>query len=363
MTTVPRAPHRRVLLVSTPIGTLGSGRGGGVELTLGNVARALARRGHHIDVLAPAGSYLDGQHVIEVPGVAPPSAQHEARDAPTVLPPDSLVANLFAAARALQDDYDVLVSFAYDWLGLYLTPFFTTPLAHVVGMGSLLDVVDEAAAAVVAAFPGRIAVHTRSQAATYAFADGLHVLGSGFDLDGYDFVGRVAADAPLAWVGRISPEKGLGDAVAAASACGRALEVFGVVEDEVHWDEVRRRARPGVIVPRGFLATAELQAALGRCRALLVTPKWEEAFGNVVVEALACGVPVVTYDRGGPAELVEHGVTGWVVAPDSVDALVAAVGRVDEIDRATCRARAEARFSLDALGEGLERWLEPVIEG
>ena len=350
----------RLLLVSTPIGTLGSGGGGGVELTLPNVARALGRRGHEVTVLAPAGSRAAGLELVEVDGRPPPSAQGEPRDAPVVLPPGSLVANLFLAAARLAPAYDVVVNFAYDWLGFYLTEFLATPLAHLVSMGSLLDTVDEALGEVVARRPGRAACHTRAQAATFPFGDGLVVIGNGLDLDRYQ--PQLAPGEGIGWVGRISPEKGLEDAVAAAAAAGEVLHVFGLVADPAYWDEVRGAAPEGVVDHRGFLPTAELQAELGRCRSLLVTPKWEEAFGNVVAEAAACGVPVVAYGRGGPAELVVDGVTGAVVDPArGVAGLVEGLARVGAVDRAACRAHAEATFSLDAFADRLEAWLGPLV--
>ena len=173
----------RLLLVSTPIGHLGSGLGGGVELTVPNVARALRDRGHRVTIVAPAGSVVPGFEVLEAAGRPPPSAQHLPRDAPVELPADSLVANLFELARRHQGDYDAVVNFAYDWLGYYLTPFFTTPLGHVLSMGSLTDALDEAAARSSPAIPGRVAAHTRAQAATYSFGDHLVLVGNGLDLE------------------------------------------------------------------------------------------------------------------------------------------------------------------------------------
>ena len=92
-----------------------------------------------------------------------------------------------------------------------------------------------------------------------------------------------------------------------------------------------------------------------------MTPKWVEAFGNVAIEALACGVPVVAYGRGGPLEIIEDGVTGYLVKPDSVDGLVAAIAQLPRIDRATCRAQAEAKYSLAAMGERTEAWLRKSL--
>ena len=93
------------------------------------------------------------------------------------------------------------------------------------------------------------------------------------------------------------------------------------------------------------------------CRVFINTPRWNEAFGNVVVEAMACGVPVVAYRRGGPAELVEPGLTGVLVPPDDPSALVAALPEALAIDRRACRSRAEERFGLGAFAERVERWL------
>jgi glycosyltransferase involved in cell wall biosynthesis len=82
---------------------------------------------------------------------------------------------------------------------------------------------------------------------------------------------------------------------------------------------------------------------LGHARALLMTIQWEEPFGIVMAEAMACGTPVIGLARGAVPEVVEHGVTGYIA--DDVDGLVAAVGWLNSINRASCRARVERLFS------------------
>lgn len=88
---------------------------------------------------------------------------------------------------------------------------------------------------------------------------------------------------------------------------------------------------------------------------LVMTSKWVEAFGNVAIEA-GCGVPVVSYRRGGPAEIVRDGETGWLVEPDSVAALVAGL-KNSPGKSFGCRQQAEAEYSLAAMGDRLEQWL------
>ena len=311
--------------------------------------------------MAGSGSVLAGFDVIEVRGEPPAPAQTQQRDAPIVMAGDSLVANFFSEVRRLQSHFDVIVNFAYHWLPFYLTPFLTTPLCHVVGMGSLSTATDLVLADIAAHLPGRLAAHTRSQAGTFPDADAFEIIGNGFDLSTYRF--NPMPEAALAWAARISPEKGLEDAAAAAVAAGVPLRVFGVVDDDAYWSQVRATFPAEALSYQGFLPTVQLQEQLGRCRALLVTPKWEEAFGNVIPEALACGVPVIAYRRGGPAELIDNDITGFLVDADSVDGLTEAISRLPTIDRSACRAQAELRFSLAALGVRLETWLSAATSG
>jgi len=129
------------------------------------------------------------------------------------------------------------------------------------------------------------------------------------------------------------------------------------VEDPGYAARVSATVPAGTIDWRGFLSTPEFQAELGHCRVLLNTPKWNEAFCNVVVEAMACGVPVVAYRRGGPGELVHDGVNGLSVDPDDVAGLVQAVGRIDTIGRAACRRWAQENASREAVAERIENWV------
>ncbi len=348
-----------LLFLSTPVGPLGSGLGGGVELILANTASALQQRGHRIQVVAPAGSRLEGVPLTLVSGALQTPAQTQSRDASIYLPADAVLGHMWDYARQEQQNYDLLLNFAYDWLPLYLTPWLSRPVAHWISMGSLTDAIDKAIAQILAQFPRSVGVYTQTQADTFPFGDRLHLLQNGFDLSQYDF--QPSPGPELAWMGRISPEKGLEDAIAAASQCGSVLNIFGTVSDPEYWEDLQRQYPQAPMRYRGFMGLQDLQREVGRCRALLVTPKWVEAFGNVVVEALACGVPVLAYERGGPAELVSHGKTGWLVKPDSVEGLVAAIAKVAEVDRAACRREAEEKYSLSALGERVDAWLQEII--
>jgi UDP-glucose:tetrahydrobiopterin glucosyltransferase len=226
-------------------------------------------------------------------------------------------------------------------------------------MGSVTQTMDRMILETTRRFPNHIAFYTPSQAETFGLADYPHCLGSAIDLDRYQFSDR--PEAALAWVGRISPEKALEDAVAAAQQAAIPLRIFGKIQDPVYWQGIQSRYPAQYADYRGFLPTDALQQALGKCRALLMTPRWVEAFGNVAIEALACGVPIIAYRRGGPAEIVESGKTGFLVEPDSIGGVVAAIGRLDQIQRKDCRQQAEQKYSLAGLGDRLERWFQSVL--
>lgn len=349
----------RLMLLSTPVGPLGSGKGGGVELTLLNLANALRQRGHHLTVVAPEGSVLEGWEIVQIPGQWQLMAQNQTRDTPILLPAQSVLGNLWEYARRHQESVDGLINFAYDWLPFYLTPFFHRPVAHLVSMGSLSEAMDAVIGHVAVHRPGAIAVHSHAQAATFPFASACQVLGNGLDLSRYTF--QPQPEAVLGWVGRISPEKGLEDAVAAAQQTGLPLRIWGAMTDEHYWQQIQQRFPDAPISYEGFLATDELQQELGKCQGLLMTPRWVEAFGNVAIEALACGVPVIAYARGGPAEIVQSGETGWLVRPDSVAGLVEAIARLPSINRNACRRRAETEYSNKAMGDRVEQWLHSLL--
>jgi glycosyltransferase involved in cell wall biosynthesis len=103
------------------------------------------------------------------------------------------------------------------------------------------------------------------------------------------------------------------------------------------------------VVYLGPVGGAARTKALGSARALLHLINFDEPFGLSVVEALACGTPVIASNRGSMAELIDPGVTGFLV--DSVDAAVDAIGRIGEIDRAACRAAVSARFTVDRMAD------------
>jgi len=353
----------RIVLLSTPIGFLGSGKGGGVELTLNSLVSGLISLGHSVEVVAPKNSKLHKSNVNAklhfVEGEDQISWQHQNYNSPVSIPDNSLLAGMLEKGLDIAKNADVLLNMSYDWLPIWMTLNFEIPIAHVISMGSESLVISNLISKVYAKYPNNFAFHSKMQANDYPFIKKPIVIGNGFKLDNYTF--QDSFKGPLAWVGRVAPEKGLEDAVYVANKLGEKLKVWGVKEDEIYAAKIEQSFPKGTIDWMGFLSTNELQKELGKCRVLLNTPKWNEAYGNVVVEALACGVPVIAYKRGGPSEIIQHGLAGYRADPDDKKNMLSNVEIIEKIKRKRCREWVEKNASTDIFANKVVNWLNKVM--
>jgi len=181
------------------------------------------------------------------------------------------------------------------------------------------------------------------------------VIYNGVAVDRFRFAPEVSADAPLVFLGRVEHIKGPHLAIDVAKRAGRRLVIAGNVPDE-HADYFRQQIVPHVdgkaVTYVGPVDDAAKSDLLAGAAALLMPILWDEPFGIVMAEALACGTPVIGLRRGSLPEVVEQDVTG--LACDDVDEMVAAVGRIATLDRAACRVAADTRFSQRALVDAYE---------
>lgn len=168
----------------------------------------------------------------------------------------------------------------------------------------------------------------------------------------------------LAFLGRISPEKRLDRAIEIARRSGMHLKIAAKV-DEVDQAYFQSKIAPLLNDPLiefiGEISEGEKDAFLGNAYAVMFPIDWPEPFGLVMIEAMACGTPVVAYRCGSVPEVMEDGVTGYVV--DSLDEAVSAVERAGELDRRRCRQAFEERFSVPRMANDYLAVYERQLQG
>jgi glycosyltransferase involved in cell wall biosynthesis len=214
--------------------------------------------------------------------------------------------------------------------------------------------------------PGILPAYTRSRSAfvaisaadRYAGLDYAATIHHGIDLALLPY--RASPGAHLVSFGRIHPDKGTADAIEIARSAGRQLVICGIVQDERYFaDAVEPHIDGDQVVFLGSVGPQRRAEVLGGAVALLHPIHFDEPFGLSVVEAMACGTPVVAYRRGSMAEVVDEGVTGYLA--QDVESAGEALAAALRLDRAEVHARAVARFGADRMVEDYLRTYESLV--
>jgi glycosyltransferase involved in cell wall biosynthesis len=193
----------------------------------------------------------------------------------------------------------------------------------------------------------------------YASRPNWHVVYNGAPLGLYQFQANVDGDAPLIFLGRVQEIKGPHLAIQVAQRTGRRLLIAGNIPDDKpehqkYFDEqIRPHLDDDFIKYVGPVNDEQKNQLLGSAAAFLMPILWEEPFGIVMAEALACGTPVIGLKRGSVPEVVQDGLNGFVC--QSVNEMVAAVGNISKINRQTCRHIMEQRFSDRSMIDNYEK--------
>ena len=303
------------------------------ELVTSLLTEALVARGIDVTLFATADSITAGKLEAVVPRGYSEDGTLDAKVMEMLH-----VSNVFERAR----DFDIIHNQA-DFVPLAFSRLVDTPIVTTIhGFSS------ERIVPVFKRYEDRVdyvAISAADRHADLRYAATIH---HGIPLDDFPF--DAAGSDDLLFFGRMHPDKGAGEAIRVARATDRRLVMAGIVQDEGYY---AREVAPFIdgnrVIHLGAVGGVERTRALGHARALLHLIGFDEPFGLSVVEAMACGTPVIAYARGSMAELIEDGVTGFLV--DTFDQAVAAVARIGEIDRGNCRAAVAARFSVDHMAD------------
>ncbi len=321
---------------------------GGIERIVDMLARGLEARGHEVTLLAHADSRTAGT-LIPWPGRASRELFDTARNAAVL------------AREVVRGRFDLVHSFSRI---AYLTPILPLPIPKL--MTYQRDISPRTVRLGHALSRGTLSFSaiSRGMMRDVERIGRWAMIPNGVALATYPFSPRVSDDAPLVFLGRIEEIKGPHLAIEIARRAGASLIIAGnVPEAHLAWFEAH--VAPHVDGDRvryvGPVNDVQKSQLLGRARALLMPILWEEPFGIVMAEAMACGTPVLGLDRGAVAEVVDDRVTGFVRR--DIDGLVEAVSRIGEIDRAACRARVRSLYSDGAVVEAYLGLYRKLISG
>lgn len=157
----------------------------------------------------------------------------------------------------------------------------------------------------------------------------------------------------LVFFGRIHHDKGAKDAIEIAKRCDKKLILAGIIQDHNYYEQyIAPNLSEGSIEYVGSVGPLERDKLLGGASALLHPIYFDEPFGLSVIESMACGTPVIAYNRGSMPELITSGVDGFLV--EDVDSAVSAVERIHTLDRTACRKTVETRFTQDRMVDDYE---------
>jgi glycosyltransferase involved in cell wall biosynthesis len=325
----------RIALIGPPFIEIPPRRYGGTELFIANLASELYARGHDVVVYANGDSSLP----------CPVKWRH----AHSQWPPDgslnSQLRNADHTAWAIHDASKTAdVIHLNDVVGLPFTLFSSVPTVLTIHHPHEPDLSDQ-----YLRYPRTSYVAIAQWLARAEPMPGVEVVHHGIPLEDYAFSSE--KEDYVAFLGRIAPCKGAHLAIAAARRAGVRLKLAGEIQPvfQSYWDEEVRPLVDGDCIQ--FVGEADFaskNALLANARALLFPIQWEEPFGLVMIEAMACGTPVLAFAGGAVQEVVRDGVNGWTCA--DVGEMAARI-ESPRIDPRACRSYVEANFSIARMAD------------
>jgi glycosyltransferase involved in cell wall biosynthesis len=321
---------------------------GGTERVVSALTEELVRSGHDVTLFASGDSMTSARLV----PVCPKSLRLDSQCI------DRLAHHIVMLDQVFKekDQFDIL-HFHVDYIHFPLCRSYR--VAHVTTLHGRLDIPDlQPLYRQYSDIP--VVSISNSQRGPLGFANWKGTVYHGLSQHLYTYHGKPGTY--LAFLGRISPEKGLDQAIEIARRVGMKLKIAAKVDkaDQEYFDIVIKPLLSQSHVEFiGEIGYEEKSEFLGNAAALLFPIQWPEPFGLVMIEAMACGTPVVAYNRGSVAEVVDHGITGFIV--HDIAGAVDALGTLSEIRRDMCRQVFEKRFSARRMARDYVAVYENVI--
>ncbi len=313
---------------------------GGIERMIDGLVRTLTAQGHDVTLFAHPSSSVPCE-LVPWPGASSSSRLHTARNAACL------------ARAVMTGRFDLIHSFSRL---AYLWPLLPLPIPKLMTYQRAITRRSVQRSHALSRGTLHFTAISQWMLQPVAGIGDWHVVPNGVSLDTYPFKAEPGPEAPLLFLGRLEEIKGPHLAIEIAQRTGLPLVLAGNVPTE-HQQWFAQHIQPKLDPPRisymGPVNDAQKAELIGQCRALLMPILWDEPFGIVMAEAMACGTPVLGLNRGAVPEVVEHGVTGFVAS--TLEELIDQVPQLPQLDRAACRQRVGRLYSTAAMAEGYLR--------
>jgi glycosyltransferase involved in cell wall biosynthesis len=308
---------------------------GGIERVVYMLANEYIKNGHRVTLLAGPGSYCDGKTVIFGENITNPSDFERYKN----------VLSVWKYLIRHRDEFDLIHNFGRL---LYLIPVLNHRAKKIM---SYQRRVSSTGIRIATLLPNKNLIFTACSdncAATGNVSGTWKTVYNCVDFTQYDFNGAINEASPLIFLGRLDKVKGLHTAIAAALKTNNKLIIGGnIPTTNDNFQYYKTKIEPLLdneqIIYVGELNDEQKNNYLRQSKALLFPIEWEEPFGIVMVEAMACGTPVIGFKRGAVPEVVDEGITGNIVT--NLEEMINAINNIEKIDRLQCRERADKRFA------------------
>lgn len=314
------------------------------ESVASNITEELVKRGHDVTLYATGDSETAGK----LEAVCPRGYEEDPEIIPKVW--ESLhIAKLFEEA----DEYEIIHNH-FDFLPLTYSAMTDTPVVttiHGFSSPGILPVYRKYNKKVY-----YVSISDSDQAPMLDYAGTIH---HGIKIE--DFKYQPDPEDYLLFFGRIHPDKGAREAIEIARACGKRLIIAGIIQDKRYFNKyVETQLLPGSVEYIGSVGPEDRSSLLGNALALLHPIFFDEPFGLSVIESMACGTPVIAFNRGSMPELITPNKCGYLVK--NTREAIEAVKEINKINRLDCRKHIEENFTVKKMADGYEKLFEHILQ-
>ncbi|PIU87582.1 hypothetical protein COS66_00170 [Candidatus Berkelbacteria bacterium CG06_land_8_20_14_3_00_43_10] len=357
MTTLPKKKKLKIAIIGPPNQVITKNTPGGTEIFTYNLCRELTKLGHKVTLFASKSSKTDARLITNFSSRLMDNPKYTLNRTRMFMLLHLLE---FSSFVQRQKQFDLVHISVFDAQTIIpLIPMITIP--HVMTVHGPFIHKDIFHKLLGKNYPKINFVSvSKSMAKLFLNPYPSKVIYNGIEVN--DFIYKNDPEDRYLWIGRIQPEKGLKEAIEVARATKINLDIYGRNRNPKYFNKYVKKYLSKKIKYHGPATHFIKNKAYGRSKAFIFPTLWDKPFGLVVAESMACGTPVITYNKGAMSEIIESGKTGFVINSGDTQAMIEAIKSIESIHRSDCRKRVEDKFTLSIMGSQYEKYYYELLE-